>query len=100
MYTFSVSFRFETLNERQVRALADAHVHMYERRIHQAKSGFAGIRVDECERLLALWKSVQGKLAEGNWRLRLTAPEINEIRDALISGDYDDMLDVTKDRPS
>lgn len=93
-------FQFETLNERQMRALADAHIRMYENRVRKAKQGFKGIRLDECERFLGIWKSIGSKLGQGNWRLRLTRPEVNEIRDALASGDYDVTLNTMKDPPS
>jgi hypothetical protein len=93
-------FKFDKLNEQQMQALADAHCRMYENRIRQGESGFRGIRVDECKTLLGIWKSISTKLGQGNWRIRLTKPEINEIQDALAAGDYDKLLQTTTDAPS
>jgi hypothetical protein len=50
--------------------------------------------------LLGIWKSITVKLEQGNWRLRLTKSEVNEIVDACVSGDYDQTLRVTRDPPS
>jgi hypothetical protein len=93
-------FTFEKLNDRQVRALADAHVNRYENLLRKSKEGAKGIRPDECKTLLGIWKSITVKLEQGNWRLRLTKSEVNEIVDACVSGDYDQTLRVTRDPPS
>lgn len=93
-------FRFESLNERQVKALAEGHIRMYENRIRRANQGFGGIRVGECTQLLDLWRSVYRKLALRDWRLSLTRFEVAEIKDALASGDFDKVLDDTQDAPS
>lgn len=101
MYSnFVGSFKFEKLNERQVKALADDHCGMYESRLRHASQGAKNIRVDECQMLLGLWRSIAAKLTQGNWRLRLTRAEINEIKEALDEGGYDDMLRACQDPPS
>jgi hypothetical protein len=93
-------FIFEKLNDRQVRALADAHVSRYENLLFKAKQGAKGIRADECQVFLGIWRSIAKKLEQGTWRLRLTRQEINEIKDAIMSGDYDQTLRATQDPPS
>lgn len=93
-------FTFEKLNDRQVRALADAHTSRYENLLRKAKEGAKGIRAEECQVFLGIWRSIAKKLEQGNWRIRLTKQEVNEIRDAIISGDYDQTLRVTRDPPS
>ncbi len=93
-------FRYDRLNDRQVKALADSHTGLYESRLRHANDGTQGVRVEECQRLLAIWRRIAIKVQQGNWRLRLETSEINEIKDALASGDYDDMLRACGDRPS
>lgn len=101
VYSIPVAeYTYEKLNARQVKALADDHCGMYEARLRHASEGHRGIRVDECRALLALWRSIDAKLTQDNWRLRLTKAEVNEIRDALAEGSYDDMLGACQDPPS
>lgn len=90
---------FKGLNERQVKALVDEHCGLYEKRLRRAsESPF--IRVDECNKLLAIWRSIGTKLTLDNWRFKLTRAEICEIEDAVSSGDYDAVLRAHQERPS
>jgi hypothetical protein len=92
--------RHDKLNDQQLKTLTDAHCRMYENRIRRANEGARGIRVDECQVLLGIWQSIEGKLQQGNWRLRLTKDEVAEIQDALDSGEYDALLAKAEDAPS
>lgn len=98
--------KYDKLNDRQLKGLVDAHCGLYEGRLRRAGSATrlnapaSGIRVDECQKLLGIWRSIGTKLSQGNWRLRLTNSEVNEIRDAISSGDFDAMLRSFGDPPS
>jgi len=61
-------FRFATLTDRQVLALAEAHVNMFNNRIRAAGANTMMARtvnVDECKRYLGIWRSITSKGTHG-----------------------------------
>jgi hypothetical protein len=91
---------YDKLNARQVKALADEHIGMYEARLFKAKNGAKNIRVDECQSYLGIWRSIAAKVTQESWRLRLTKQEVNEIRDAIAVDDFQPTLEKHSDPPS
>lgn len=71
----------------KVLRVAQVHVKIYENRIAIGKSdkpGARNINVPECEKYLAIWKSI---VTKGGKDLSIT--EANEVSDAYDSGEYD-----------
>ena len=55
----------------------------------------------ECERLLVVWKAIRVKVSRSpQWRLLLSEEEKREIQEAVESGDFEDLLRATAERPS
>lgn len=71
------------------------HVQRYERQRLEALSGARGIRMDEVIDLLAVWSRALKAIDEGR---PLTARAIEEIEDALDSGEFDDHLTAAERR--
>lgn len=69
----------------QILRLADEHIRHYRRLI--SKSGM-GVRAAECKTLLHLWENVKEKGGQN-----LSPQQMDELRDAVTSGDYDDILE-------
>jgi hypothetical protein len=88
---------FNELTARQVRALADAHIHEFEKKIRAGEAGSKYVNVEECQRYLRIWKSTQEKAQKEDWKHRLSLTEVNEIKDALFDGGYDDLLKASSD---
>ena len=72
------------LLQQQILLLADAHIKMYEKRL---ASDSPYVNKVETTRLLTIWISIQTK--KGAW---LTRDETTEIRDAVDSGEFDELL--------
>lgn len=66
--------------------MAQQHVNIYEKRVEAGKKGHPNVRLDECEKLLALWKSVVAKGGK-----ELNKEEQGEVVDAVFSGEYEDV---------
>lgn len=90
--------RVRDLSTDQVRALAVAHVRRYE---YRARVSGAGVDVAQYERLLATWRGVLGKVNRTpQWRIALLDAERRALQGAVDSGDYEDLLRATAERPS
>lgn len=77
----------------KVLRVAQLHVKLYETRIKIGRSGqpaARNINVPECEKYLAIWKSIANK---GGKDLSIT--EANEVSDAYYSGEYDFIFNET-----
>lgn len=81
-----------TLTEDQLRKLTEAHIGHFRALIRRGYDGDKSVRMGECLRYVILWRSIQTKAYKG-----LTDREIGEIRDALTSGDYDELLGIDID---
>jgi hypothetical protein len=75
-------------------ALADAHVKRFENLIESAKAGSKNIRVEECEMYVRIWRGIQTKARSADFDFNLLAKEEQaEVRDAVTSGSYDELLE-------
>ena len=80
----------DQLGTGQVRALAVVHVRRYEYR-----------GASHCERYLAIWKRVLSKVNHSpQWRLLLSSEERREIRSAVESGEFEELLRANAELPS
>jgi hypothetical protein len=84
---------FDQLSAAQVMALAVAHVRRYEFRVnassHRANHG-------EYDKYLAIWRGILVKVKRSpQWRLLLSKEEKREIREAVESGGFDELLRAT-----
>lgn len=84
----SVTDHAVSLTPLQLTALAQLHITRFETLIAQARDGRRGVRIKECENLIAVWRQV---LANPRWD-DLSLDARNEIIDAIESGDYDELL--------
>lgn len=88
----------DELGTEQVKALAVAHVRRFEYRMTGSSRH---VNHAECEKLLVVWKSILVKARRSpQWRLLLSDEEKREILEAVESGDFDDLLRATAERPS
>lgn len=88
----------EELSTEQVKALAVAHVRRFEFKIAGSNRH---VNHAECERHLAVWKAVLVKAKRSpQWRLLLSDEEKREIQEAVESGDFEELLRATAERPS
>lgn len=60
--------------------LAEIHVRRYANQAQHARAGHRGYRLEECEHLLAIWRSIQAK--GGAWSA-LSQDERHEVEDAI-----------------
>lgn len=89
---------FDGLNWRQARALAEKHIKGFQAKLVMYERGFKAVRPDECERYLEIWRGVlQAATPEGWETASLAADEQSEIHDAIICGDYYDLLEGLKE---
>ncbi len=89
---------FSSINDAQIEALAIAHVRRFRNMLSRAQQGVRGIREDECRKYLTCWRSIFGKVKEfKDPKRKFIRREEFEIRDAIESGDYDDLLIVACD---
>lgn len=77
-----------TLTPEQIVKIAGLHVTVYTHRVSIGKEGFRGINLPECEYYLALWQDVVDRKG-----VDLTPAQLNELQDAIDSGDYDHIAD-------
>jgi hypothetical protein len=74
--------------------LAGSHVSHFQNLIRRGQ----GIRIDECEMYLDIWRSVELKvnraLRDGRALDNLSVEESGEIQDAINCGDYDELLGI------
>lgn len=76
------------ITDAQILKLAEDHVSRYNRMLSSwIDNRNACIRPDECLSYLGIWMNIQNKGGR-----ELTALELNEVRDAIESGDYDGLL--------
>ncbi len=75
------------LTPAQLNTLADKHI---ERFTDMINSRNRHVNVQECRAYLVIWHSIKLKLAAGH--TDLSPEERREIREAVESGDYDDLL--------
>lgn len=68
----------------EVLELAEKHIPRYRRQLERAMAGMRGYRADENKELLDLWVSIKAK--GGHWAA-LSVPEMQEIQEALASGE-------------
>lgn len=88
----------DQLSTDQVKALAVAHIRRLE---HLVTASSGRVNHAECERRLAIWKGALSKARHSpQWRLLLSDAEKKEIQGAVESGDFEDLLRVTGERPS
>lgn len=88
------TWAFKELSDGQIQALATAHTRLFENRIRAGQNGTRGINIEECQRFLQIWNNVLAKAKETDCKGRLTAEEKIEVRDALLDGGYDDLLEA------
>jgi hypothetical protein len=69
--------------------IATSHVRHYEQLLEQHRAGVRGVRPEECEALLAVWRDARARIESGT---PLDARGVHELEDALESGDYDHAL--------
>ena len=81
-----MSVEIQKITADQVRFLADKHVRMYAARIEAGKRGSKQVNIADCERYLAIWRSI----AEKGMGPKLTQEELHELWDAVESGELDD----------
>jgi len=70
-------------------SLAARHVTLYENMVARARRGDRGFRLEESEKLLAIWSDAAKRIDEGR---PLSSEQVREIEDALECGDYDLVL--------
>lgn len=70
--------------------LANKHINMYRNRIRLANQG--GVNVAECQRYSHIWEQV--RLVRGVWG-KIEEAGRNEIRDAVDSQEFNDLLELT-----
>lgn len=88
----------DELGTEQVKALAVAHVRRLEFKVTGSDRR---VNHSECERLLVVWRAIRAKVNRSpQWRLLLSDEEKREIQDAVESGEFDDLLRATAERPS
>jgi hypothetical protein len=83
------------LTDKQVLELAKEHVEHFQRMLRwQDKT----VRPEECKHYLDIWRGVLDlwKDHPTGWRGKLSPEALNEIQDAVESGDYDDLLEASK----
>ena len=79
----------KAIGKASLTAICAQHVTWFERLIERAKAGERGVRQDECEVYLATWLGGQAALRADQ---PLPSDVINEIEDALCSGEVDSCL--------
>jgi hypothetical protein len=84
-----------SLTSAQLIALAQSHIRRYDNLIAAANSGHPGIRVDECVEYLRIWTDTLSSAQEGRVFDSMSGLSKWEVRDAIESGEYDEMLGVT-----
>jgi hypothetical protein len=90
--------KFDQLSTGQIKALAAAHVRLYE---HRLTAGSGHVNHAECERYLGIWKRILVKAINlSQWRLMLSEAERREIQDAIECGDYAELLRGAAEPPS
>lgn len=77
----------KTINAKQIVAIADLHVEKFRRMLDAASRGSPAIRADECRHYLNVWSSIVRKHGQN-----LTPTEASEVRDAIDSEEFDDVL--------
>jgi len=84
---------YETIKDAQIEALAIDHMRHFRNLIKRAQAGEKGIREDECMKYLKCWRSIYAKVRRyKNPKNDFIRREEFEIRDAIDSDDYDDLL--------
>lgn len=70
------------LSAERLGAMRKHHVRLYTNRLHMASQGIRGVNVEETERLLTLWREMEGKtFAE------MSNDQQLEVLDALVAGE-------------
>jgi len=85
--------RLMNLTERQVKVLAEEHIRTYWLR---RDSRIFFMSAEECEMYLRVWRGVRNKAAANRLLYELTSEENKAIEEALLSGEFDDVLEKVK----
>lgn len=95
--------------------LAEKHTRHFKNLSRQSDDGVLGIRRDECEHYAFIWSTLwnkvnnaivsknvpaeeRQKLTQQDCGLELDEEERQEVHDAIMSGEYDDLLGITNEQ--